>query len=454
MKKLTAGLTLALLGAAGYAWAQGAGGQTVTTMNSGDTIEIQQSTGPQHQLVTALVLSNFVRTLGSTVATVPLGGTGVATGTAHGVALFEGTSAMAFTGAGATGNVFIGQGAADPLFSSSLLAPTVASSVNAVRTQGAVTGQPAIIDVSGPSVDTNAALLIEAKGSGTGAVYLAGSDINTAAAQFNTVASAVNMLTVTPGATGTGPSVGVGGASVDTNIALNVSSRGTGALNLKTGGGLQAAILDTASAVNNLTFSGSISTNVVPISAAGTGATIPIGIFPKGTSTVSLGGTTVANASLQANTVASSVDFLSVSGGATGAPGVVKAVATGTDANVTLLLGPLGTGTVKLASTGSTTPAHVETAQTTAPALTSCGTSPAITGTDTAGIVTMGTGTPTGCVITFNVAYVGTPYCVVSWIATPLASQSYVTANTAITLTQSATSSNKVQYICMATSGG
>lgn len=99
-------------------------------------------------------------------------------------------------------------------------------------------------------------------------------------------------------------------------------------------------------------------------------------------------------------------------------------------------------------------PSHVSTAQTTAPALTSCGTgSPAITGTDTAGVVTLGT-SATGCVITFNVAYTGTPYCVVSWIATPLASQSYVTANTAITLTQTSTSGNKVQYICLGTAGG
>lgn len=91
---------------------------------------------------------------------------------------------------------------------------------------------------------------------------------------------------------------------------------------------------------------------------------------------------------------------------------------------------------------------------TTAPALTSCGTSPAITGTDLAGIVTMGTATPTGCVITFNTPYVTAPVCVVAWIATPLASQSYATSATAITLTQTATSSNKVQYVCMAQSGG
>jgi hypothetical protein len=88
-------------------------------------------------------------------------------------------------------------------------------------------------------------------------------------------------------------------------------------------------------------------------------------------------------------------------------------------------------------------PSHIATAQTTAPALTSCGGgSPAITGTDTAGIVTMGT-SATGCVITFNVAYTGTPYCVVSWIATPLASQSYATSNTAITLTQTSTSATR-----------
>lgn len=99
-------------------------------------------------------------------------------------------------------------------------------------------------------------------------------------------------------------------------------------------------------------------------------------------------------------------------------------------------------------------PTHIATAQLTAPALTSCGTgSPAITGTDEAGIVTLGT-SATGCVITFNVAYTGTPFCVVSWIATPLASQSYVTAASTITLTQTSASGNKVQYICRAPSGG
>lgn len=85
---------------------------------------------------------------------------------------------------------------------------------------------------------------------------------------------------------------------------------------------------------------------------------------------------------------------------------------------------------------------------TTAPALTSCGTTPSIVGTDLAGTVTMGT-TATGCVITFNTAKSAAPHCVVTWIATPLASQSYVTSTTAITTTQTSTSNNVLKYICV-----
>lgn len=89
----------------------------------------------------------------------------------------------------------------------------------------------------------------------------------------------------------------------------------------------------------------------------------------------------------------------------------------------------------------------------TAPALTSCGTTPAITGTDVAGTVTMGT-TATGCIITFNVAYVAAPHCLVTWIATPLASQSYATSATAITTTQTSASNNVLKYFCAAQPGG
>lgn len=84
------------------------------------------------------------------------------------------------------------------------------------------------------------------------------------------------------------------------------------------------------------------------------------------------------------------------------------------------------------------------------PALTSCGGgTPTITGTNLAGTVTMGT-SATGCVITFAApAHPVAPHCIVQWIATPLASQSYATSATAITLTQTSTSSNVAKYICV-----
>lgn len=89
-----------------------------------------------------------------------------------------------------------------------------------------------------------------------------------------------------------------------------------------------------------------------------------------------------------------------------------------------------------------------------APALGTCGTTPTISGTDLGGLVTMGTGSPTGCVITFANAWISTPYCTVTWQATPLASQSYTVTTTAITLVQTGTSSNKVNYHCDGQSGG
>lgn len=88
---------------------------------------------------------------------------------------------------------------------------------------------------------------------------------------------------------------------------------------------------------------------------------------------------------------------------------------------------------------------------TTAPVLSGCGTAPTITGNDMAGAVTTGTGTPTGCVITFNGVKSSAPVCVVqrTTIAPVLAANSYTTSTTAITITQTATDSVVYRYICM-----
>ncbi len=89
------------------------------------------------------------------------------------------------------------------------------------------------------------------------------------------------------------------------------------------------------------------------------------------------------------------------------------------------------------------------------PVLTSCGTgSPAVTGTNSAGIITIGT-SATGCVATFATAYVTTPVCtVVSETAPATTTPAYSVSSTAITIVQTSTSGNKYDYICVAQPGG
>lgn len=82
------------------------------------------------------------------------------------------------------------------------------------------------------------------------------------------------------------------------------------------------------------------------------------------------------------------------------------------------------------------------------PVVSACGTSPAIAGSDFAGLVTVGSATPTSCTITFSATFNGIPVCVVN-SATQLAAFSYTVSATAIVVTQTATSSNLLRYICV-----
>jgi hypothetical protein len=141
--------------------------------------------------------------------------------------------------------------------------------------------------------------------------------------------------------------------------------------------------------------------------------------------------------------------IIATRGATTGSAGIGNTLRLqGNSSTATLLCTSTNTSTPSCVFPGSVTVPRVVTGGT-GPTLTSCGTSPTIAGSDTSGTVTMGTGAPTGCVITFGTAYSPAPHCVVTWRATPLATQSYAVSTTAITLTQVATSSNVVDYVCM-----
>lgn len=92
---------------------------------------------------------------------------------------------------------------------------------------------------------------------------------------------------------------------------------------------------------------------------------------------------------------------------------------------------------------------HFQYVNSTRPALTSCGTSPAITSdsSDAQGVVTEGT-VATGCTITFATAYASTPVCPVTSEAGLVFS--YTVSTAAITITNvGALSGTKLHYLCM-----
>lgn len=99
-------------------------------------------------------------------------------------------------------------------------------------------------------------------------------------------------------------------------------------------------------------------------------------------------------------------------------------------------------------------PGHLNAAGSYAPALSSCGTSPTITGTDTAGVVTEGTGSPITCTLTFNKVFVSTPTCFVNAqtanTTSPLSRSMTVSALTVTHLSQSSVVWN---YFCIGNPG-
>lgn len=85
-----------------------------------------------------------------------------------------------------------------------------------------------------------------------------------------------------------------------------------------------------------------------------------------------------------------------------------------------------------------------------APALTSCGTgSPTILGSDAAGTITEGT-TASGCTVTFNLAYSAAPHCAVT-TRSLLVSFAYTVSASAITITNTATTGDVIDYVCFGT---
>jgi hypothetical protein len=236
------------------------------------------------------------------------------------------------------------------------------------------------------------------------------------------------------GVANTGRTLTLGG-NMSTGGAFTTS--GANALTLTTTGPTNVTLPTTGTLVNTAVTSLASLTTLPSLTTIGTTITISGG---SGTSPqLNMSGSTLAAFNMQGGSAA----FQALA--STGSGSVFKATA-----------GNIWFGGGNKIAFGTDGNMHIRTTNeaSSTPALSSCGTSPTIVGSDIAGTVTMGTGSPTGCTITFANAYSSAPHCNVTWRGNVLATQNYSISTTAITLNQTGTSSNVVDYICWGATGG
>lgn len=202
---------------------------------------------------------------------------------------------------------------------------------------------------------------------------------------FGVTSSAVNEVKLTNAATGNAPSFKAQGG--DTNVALLLAGKGTGAVQLgqATSVGVtliaDQPILDSSAneyikftkattAVNEITIANAATTASPVISATGGDTNINVSLAAKGTGVVGLGQATSAGVTLIADQpfldsssneyikfvkTASAVNEITVTNNAAAAAPSITA--TGGDTNIDLSIGGKGTGLLKTASRGTATAA-------------------------------------------------------------------------------------------------
>jgi phosphotransferase system HPr-like phosphotransfer protein len=159
------------------------------------------------------------------------------------------------------------------------------------------------------------------------------------ALEINPTASSVNFISFYGAATGGAPVFVAKGS--DANVAMGFATKGTQGFAFYTNnfGAQQAAITHTASAVNYLNLTGAATGAAPTISAQGSDANINLGFLTKGTGghTFSTGG----GQQFAVGNIASSVNYLQAQGAPTGSS--VGISVQGTDSNISI--GYFGKGT-------------------------------------------------------------------------------------------------------------
>ena len=183
----------------------------------------------------------------------------------------------------------------------------------------------------------------------TGQVTLGGA-ANSESVKVLNVASQVNRHEFYGSVTGANAKYTIAGS--DANISLDINAKGSGGIFLKGYGGASTIAnfnTQTSADVNYLQITSSATTTPAKITAVGTDTNISISYVSKGTGSHAF----FAGASPVFNITATSspVNFINLTSANTGNPAYL--FATGTDANVGLILDTKGTGGIRFATGGS-----------------------------------------------------------------------------------------------------
>jgi len=144
--------------------------------------------------------------------------------------------------------------------------------------------------IQGQGTDANVGLLFDAKGGGISYFRAQSSTVQFA---VGAAASSVNYILAFGGATGAYPTLSATGS--DANIGFVFNAKGTAAVGFQTSSILQAQISYTASAVNYLNLTGAATGAAPTISAQGSDANINLAFTPKGTGVVTTTSITLSN---------------------------------------------------------------------------------------------------------------------------------------------------------------
>lgn len=215
-----------------------------------------------------------------------------------------------------------------------------ASAVNRWQATGGAAGFAPRLTATGSDTDVTGRFAAK----GNGGYIFTHNDTGNVTFVANAVASSVNYLSLIPSATGNGVNLRADGT--DANIQLNLFSKGVGVIALRGNGSSIAFTAEpVASGVNYLTAKASATGVALELMASGTDSNIAVNVESKGTGFIALQNTAGVVA-FTASPVASGVNYLQANSAATG--NAVALIAVGTDTNVTTIVQSKGTGEVRL----------------------------------------------------------------------------------------------------------